>query len=74
MYFIRFKCDRKESKMEWQWYDNDKSVKNPYPITDQDLIAELEVSYLSYFKIHFDPKEFNKKFNNCLLYQNYVII
>eukprot|EP01084_Bolivina_argentea_P281072 480848_1 len=63
--YMRFAFNRKKTKMEWQWYDNDFSTYKPYA-TD-GVMEQLEVSFLSNVKHQFDPVKYNQQFNNCML-------
>ena len=67
--YMRFKFNiaaQEEHKCDWQWYDNNNSDYKPFA-SDQDLLKQLEVSFLGNVKQNYDPTAYNRKFNNCLL-------
>ena len=71
--YMRFNASR--TGLQWKWYDNDNSqykVMGQYQEEeeekiDQDLIEQLEASFLGNTSANLDAKQFNQQFNHCLL-------
>eukprot|EP01084_Bolivina_argentea_P302786 522682_1 len=63
--YMRFECNMQTMKLEWQWYDNNDAMYRAF--VDDDVVKQLEASFLANVKKQFDPEKYKKKFNNCIL-------
>eukprot|EP01084_Bolivina_argentea_P121745 215750_1 len=62
--YLRFE---RINNVKWQYYDHDKAAYKSFDMSDNELVTQLELSFLSNCKQNFDPVVFNGRFNNCLL-------
>ena len=64
LHYMRF-C--RPDTLKWQWYSNDEARFMNYDENDQELLDELEVTFLSNVHHNFDPQHVSQKFHHCLL-------